>query len=183
MATGTTVTAGDMFDTTAGKLADPLWLFEGSSPKAPIAGIDDCEDARDHLSYRSENGNLSKFLKVSYRDNTSRDINLDDITADMPNLSAAKQEALNVMGTYNTMFMMTAFQAVFFIITMQPTATSIGKALRATQPSARWSVNRVEAQGEEGTPVNTSTSEEDSRPHPHRRGAPRPGRVSQPDRR
>jgi|GEM_PF-2506444 len=116
---------GDMFDA-EGNLIDPLWLHEGMPPEMkpkPVAGIDDFESTRYDLDYRSEKGNLSKWLVVSYRDDTSKDINLDTITQTTPRLWMAKQEALKIMDDYNTMFILGTFPTVFFIITISPTVS------------------------------------------------------------
>jgi Domain of unknown function (DUF4157)/Nucleotidyltransferase domain len=115
---------------TDGKVIDPLWLYEGipeGEKTKPVKGIDDFESTRYDLSYRSEKGNLSKWLTVSYRDNTARDINLDSITKDTPRLWAAKQEALKVMDDYNALFILGTFPTVFFIITISPTVSVPGR--------------------------------------------------------
>jgi hypothetical protein len=88
---------------------------------------DDFESIEYDLDYRSENHNLSKYLKARYSDGTRKDIYLDTITTAQPRLSAAKQEALKIMGEYNFNFMVTALPAVLFILTMSPTATPVAE--------------------------------------------------------
>lgn len=135
---------GDMFNS-KGELIDPLWLYEDMpeemKPK-PIAGIDDFESVYYDLDYRSQGGNLSKWLMVHYRDNSKRDMNLDTITESTPRLWAAKQEALKVMDDYNTLFILNAFPTVWFILTIQPMATDPSaqprySASRRSIPKAR----------------------------------------------
>lgn len=131
---------GEMFDS-AGNMLDPLLFYEDMPPELtprPIAGIDDFEDAHYDLDYHSEKGALSKWLRVHYRDGSTREIHLDTITASTPKLWAAKQEALKVMDEYNLMFMLAVFPTVFFIITIAPTVSVPGgtryTATRRTLP-------------------------------------------------
>ncbi|WP_437673220.1 eCIS core domain-containing protein [Sorangium sp. So ce131] len=129
-------TWGEMHD---GKgLTDPLWIYEGTKPN-PVTGPDDFDSARYDIDYRSEKGNLSKWLVVGYRDNTTKDIHLDTITESTPRLWAAKQEALKVMGEYNLNFILGTFGTVFFIITITPLVgvpTRYGATRRAVPKSA-----------------------------------------------
>jgi hypothetical protein len=132
-------TFGDMLDPTTSEMKDPLWLYEGAPLEKPIEGIDDFESVTYDLSYRRVNGGLSKFLRVEYRDHTTKDINIDTITEATPKLWAARREVLIIMDDYNALFMMAAFPAVFFILTMQPLATSPTGAAGARP---RYSVSR-----------------------------------------
>lgn len=109
---------------------DELWLYEGMKPN-PVKGPDDFESAHYDLDYRSEGGNLSKWLVVQYRDNTTKEIHLDSITESTPRLWAAKKEAIRVMEEYNLNFILGVFPTVFFIITINPFV--------APMPSARSS--------------------------------------------
>ena len=124
---------------TEGKLIDPLSLYEDvpeDIKTQPVAGIDDCESTPKYdPSYRSEKGNLSKWLIVSYRDNTTKDINLDSITKDTPRLWAAKQAALKDMDDYNTLFIINTLPAVWFIITIFPVSVPAGQGVRYTATS------------------------------------------------
>src|SRR4029453_219696 len=93
-------------------------------------GPDDFETAVYDVSYRSENGALSMWLSVYYRDNTVRDIHLDSIKEDMPNLWAARQRAYEDMDNYNTEFQYLAFfGGVWPILTMGPSFTSVPEAV------------------------------------------------------
>jgi hypothetical protein len=139
-------TFGDMLDPATGQLRDPLSLWEGAPLKEPISGIDDVEDARYDLSYRSEKGNASKFLIADYRDNTHRDIPFDSIGPSTPKLLAAKNDAIKVIETYNVLFMEGAFQAVFFILTMSPTAEPVAPV----GGSPRYTVTRRQVARESG---------------------------------
>jgi hypothetical protein len=108
---------------------------------------DDFESIEYDLDYRSENHNLSRYLKARYANRTQKDILLDTISVAQPRLWAAKQEALKIMGEYNFDFMVTALPAVFFILTMSPTATPVSElpgnlkprynVLRRTLPKAK----------------------------------------------
>jgi hypothetical protein len=103
------------------QLVDPLWLYEGTPPEEkprPISGIDDFESAHYDLSYRSEGGNLSKWLVVHYRDGSVRNVHIDSVTNATPRLWAAKSEALKIMEEYNTEFILNVFPTVFFILTL-----------------------------------------------------------------
>ena len=117
-------TIEDMIDPTTGELKDPLALFEGMPMQEPVSGIDDFEDARYDPDYKTVQKNFSKFLIVHYRDNTRRDINIDDIKPDTPRLFAMKQEVLVIMDEYLFMQILVSFPAVFFVLTMMPFATS-----------------------------------------------------------
>jgi|SRR5579864_9647347 len=86
------------------------------------------------LDYRSENHNLSKYLKARYSNGIQKDIYLDAITPEQPRLWAAKQEVLKIMGEYNFNFMMTAMPAVLFILTMSPTATPVAEMPGISRP-------------------------------------------------
>ncbi len=57
---------------------------------------------------------------VHYRDNTRRDVNIDDITPETPRLWEARKEVLKVMDEYLLNFILNAFPIVFFIITINP---------------------------------------------------------------
>ena len=141
-------TFGDMIDPTTGELKDPLALFEGTQPLEPVSGIDDFEDVRYDIDYRTVQKNLSKFVIVSYRDNTRRDINIDDIKPETPRLWAAKQDVLKIMDEYLGMLILQSFPAVFFILTMQPMATSPTAGARP-----RWVVSRQIVPKSGGTPA------------------------------
>jgi hypothetical protein len=109
-------------------LIDPIWPLEGMPGEAkpkPVEGIDDFESVSYNVDYRSEGGNLSKWLVVDYRDDTRKDINLDTITEATPRLWAAKQKAIEMMEGYNFLFIVTAFPAVWTVITIAPTAAPI----------------------------------------------------------
>jgi hypothetical protein len=143
-------TFGDMMGPEG--LKDPLWLYEGWPEEArpkPIAGPDDFESAYYDLDYRSEKGNLSKWLRVTYRDGSVKDIRLDDIRPDQPKLTAAKAEALRIMDDYNALFILGAFPTVFFLLTM---ATSIDPA--APNPTPRYTARRVTLRKPSKTPVD-----------------------------
>ena len=101
---------------------------------------DDFESIQYDLDYRSENHNLSKYLKARYSDGTQKDIYLDTINCSQPRLWAAKQEVLKIMGEYNFNFMMTAMPAVLFILTMSPTATPVMEMPGVARP--RYTVLR-----------------------------------------
>ena len=136
---------------------DPLWLYEGWPEEArpkPIAGVDDLESAFYDLDYRSEGGNLSKWLRVRYRDGSLKEINLDDIKAETPKLWAAKQEALRIMDDYNALFILGTFPTVFFIITMAPTAEPVmSNTPPKVQRRALAKPSRAKVEPEEGVPV------------------------------
>jgi hypothetical protein len=138
-------------------LKDPLWLYEGwpddARPK-PIAGVDDLESAYYDLDYRSQGGNLSKWLRVRYRDGSLKEINLDDIRPETPKLWAAKQEALRIMDDYNALFILGTFPTVFFVLTMAPTAEPImPNAPLKVQRRALAKPSRSKVEPEEGVPV------------------------------
>ena len=101
---------------------------------------DDFVSIEYNLDYRSENHNLSKYLKAHYSDGTQRDIYLDTINCAQPRLWAAKQEVLKIMGEYNFNLMMTAMPAVLFILTMSPTATPVMEMPGVARP--RYTVLR-----------------------------------------
>src|SRR5579871_119786 len=155
-------TFGDMIDPSTGEMKDPLALFEGTTPQEPVAGIDDFEDVRYDIDYRTVQKNLSKFLMVFYRDNSRRDINIDDIKPDTPRLWAAKQDVLKIMDEYLLMLILGSFPSIFFILTMQPMATSPTAGARP-----RWVVSRQIVPKSGGAPV---TLEPESLP-----GQPKPG--------
>jgi hypothetical protein len=99
-----------------------------SSPEASFAPVDDddFESTEYSINYRSEKGNLSKYLKVKYSNGLVKDINIDTITTSQPNLTHAKEEALKVMDQYNSLFILQVFPIVFQILTM---GTSIDPAV------------------------------------------------------
>jgi hypothetical protein len=122
-------TFADVLDA-EGNLKDPLWLHEGLPPELkpkPIAGVDDFESAHYDIDYRSEGGNLSKWIVLNYRDGTTREINIDTIADSTPKLAAAKKDVLKIMDDYNALFILGAFPTVFFILTMAPTVAAPGK--------------------------------------------------------
>jgi hypothetical protein len=96
-----------------------------TSPLHParIPSDDDFETAEYDLDYRSENGNLSKYLKARYSNGIQKDIHLDTITQEKPRLWAAKQEALKIMDDYNATFILSVFPVVFFILTVATSVT------------------------------------------------------------
>lgn len=137
-------TYGDMLNE-KGELIDPLWLYEDmpeDMKPRPIEGIDDFESAHYDLDYKSQGGNLSKWLMVHYRDNSTREIHLDSIKESTPRLLAAKQEALRIMDEYNTLFILNTFPTVWFLLTLQPTVSVTSgrpsyKVGRRSVPKAR----------------------------------------------
>jgi hypothetical protein len=148
-------TFGDMQDPKTGQLKDPLALYEGAPLKEPIKGVDDFEDVSYNLDYRSDKGNPSKFLMVNYRDNSHKDINIDSVTNATPRLWAAKQEALKIIGEYNTMFILGAFPTVFFIITIQPLATDIEAGAAPRYSASRRSMPKGGGGKDESVPTET----------------------------
>ena len=93
-------------------------------PVASPPNDDEFQSAEYSVSYRSERGRLSKYLRVCYKDGTQKDIHLDSIAATQPNLLYAKHEALKVMDDYNANFILAgAFPVVFQILTMAATTT------------------------------------------------------------
>ena len=90
-----------------------------------IASDDDFETIEYDLSYRSENGRLSKYLRARYANGTQKDIHLDTITQVKPRLWAAKQDALKIMDDYNVNFIIGTLPVVFFIITVATTITPV----------------------------------------------------------
>jgi Domain of unknown function (DUF4157) len=125
-------------------LADPLWLYEGSPENLevkPVSGIDDFESTTYDFSYRSDKGGLSKWLRVSYRDNTIKDINIDSITEATPKLWAVRRKVLIAMDDYTSMFILEfAFPAVFMIITINPLGIpQAGKGAKYTATARRFS--------------------------------------------
>jgi hypothetical protein len=158
-------TFGDMLDV-EGNLKDPLWLHEDLPPELkpkPIAGIDDFESVHYDIDYRSDRGNLSKWIVVNYRDGTTREINIDTITDSTPKLAAAKQDVLKIMDDYNALFILGAFPTVFFILTMAPTVAtpgvSRGFTVRRTQvPKGRGGTAPKSEPGG-GKPSGGSTAE------------------------
>jgi hypothetical protein len=133
-------TAGDMLGPD-GKLKDPLWPYEGMPPELrprPIQGIDDFESVHYDIDYRSEKGNLSKWITVNYRDGTSKDVNIDSIKEGTPKLWAARKDVLKIMDDYNALFILGAFPTVWFLLTMVPTVSTPGTGTRG------YSVRRVQ---------------------------------------
>jgi len=131
-------------------------------------GADAFEEAYYDLDYRSEGGNLSKWLTLLYSDGTVLDINIDTIAdststgiefrnaiaeghvgaggrvfprvvnrSTTPRLWQAKLAAIDAMEESNLQFMMAAFPAVLFVITM-PLAVGGGRepVLRRAVPRA-----------------------------------------------
>jgi hypothetical protein len=152
-----------------GKPLDPLWLYEDMpaelKPK-PVTSLDEFDSIHYDISYRSEGGNLSKWLLASYPDGTWRDIPLDTITESTPRLMAAKREALKIMDEYNAMFILGAFPTVFFIITISPFVAPAG----GSRPSYRAS-RRVVPRSKAGDPKQRPVPKEEP---------PAPGTKSEP---
>ncbi|WP_282434910.1 eCIS core domain-containing protein [Nocardia panacis] len=111
----------------AGQQKDPLWLYEGWPTVTP-PGPDDFESTRYDLDYRSEKGNLSKWLTVTYPYGVTKDIAIDSITEKTPRLWAAKREALKVMEEYNQLFFLGVVPTVFFLITIGAGAVGVESA-------------------------------------------------------
>jgi hypothetical protein len=96
-------------------------------PAGPLTE-DDFESVEYDLDYRSEGGNLSKYLKARYRNSSQKDIPIDSVTNAQPRLWAAKQEVLKVMDDYNANFILgSAIPTVFFILTISPSITPVSE--------------------------------------------------------
>ncbi len=122
-----------------------------------MAQDDDFESADYDLDYRSDHGNLSKYLKLHYKDGTQKDIYLDFITPSQPRLWAAKQQALKIMDDYNANFILGgAFQAVFFIITIATSITPAGPLPGAARSRFTVSVRKVPKAVPPVTPAQAS---------------------------
>ncbi len=103
----------------------PITVTESTA--APIAD-DNFDSITYDLDYRSEHGGLSKYLVARYSDGTKRDINIDSVTNPDSRLWAAKQRVLIIMDDYNTNFILgPVFAAVWFIVTISPTATPVAE--------------------------------------------------------
>jgi len=101
---------------------------------------DDYQWVEYDIDYRSENHNLSKYIKAYYSDDTQKDIYLDTITQAQPRLWAAKQDVLKIMDDYNLTFMLGSFTAVFFVLTMATSITPVAEIPGVTP--ARGSIFR-----------------------------------------
>lgn len=108
------------------RIFDEMANLPNLKPPKIDAGPDNFDSVRYDLDYRSEGGNLSKWLRVRYSDGSEVDIHLDTIT-DMvatPRLWKARQAAIGTMGEYNLNFMVGTFPTIFFIITINPMVAS-----------------------------------------------------------
>ena len=136
------------------KLLDEMDKLPSLEPPEDDNDPDHFETVIYDLSYRSEKGNLSKYLRVTYRSTALVDINIDTITSKTPRLFAAKQEALKIMDEYNTLFIEGAFGAIFFVLTLDPFVAGL------PQPGApRFRVNRRQVAKTEGKSTAQSARE------------------------
>jgi LysM domain len=114
---------------------------------------DDFESVKYDLDYRSEGGNLSKYLKAHYSNGADKDIQMDAITETQPRLWAAKQQALKIMDDYNANFILgSVFPAVFFILTISPTSTPVTPLRGLSRPRYTVSMRQLPK-----PPVNTAS--------------------------
>jgi hypothetical protein len=104
---------------------------------------DDFDSAEYDIDYRSENHNLSKYLKLSFQSGAKRDVHIDSITQSQPRLWAAKQAVLKIMDDYNATFILGAvFPAVWFVLTLSPTGHP-GAGMRRSYTVATRSVPKT----------------------------------------
>jgi len=117
-----------------GQVADPTWLYEGQSIKPadlkekPVTNIDTFVSAKYDLDYRSEKGNASKWITLTYPGGITKDVNIDSITDSTPRLMTAKKEVLKIIDDYNTLLIIAALPAVLFIISIMPLPIAEGSS-------------------------------------------------------
>lgn len=157
---------------------DELWLYEGMKPN-PVKGPDDFESVHYDLDYRSEGGALSKWLVVHYRDNTVKEIYIDNITEATPRLWAARQEVLKVMDDYNLNFILGTFPTVFFIITINPFVAPIPGGRSSYSASRRALPKAGSGAAPKGEPTPNEPTPTPARPEPTPgEPAPTPGQQA-----
>lgn len=108
------------------EFSDEQGLTIEASRKTQTSSEGSIESIEYNIGYRSENGRLSKYLKVHYQDGTEKDVQLEEITQTQPQMWDAKQQALKTMDDFNATFILGgAFPVVWQILTMSTNITPV----------------------------------------------------------